>query len=436
MLADRLLNVWIYASVFGLVVLLPLVVTPWTTDYHRSKVLVLYTLTALIIFGSVASYLVLRKHRWRVTAPELPLWGFMFFLLASAGASSNIRATIFGAPARYEGLLAWLSYGVLFFVGVHFFGTRGGFQRLARVATATALAVIAFALVQAFSGVSRPASTMGNPFVLGGYLTLTTPVALGLGLTAHDQSRYVWLATASMGLAVVTMTLTRAAWLASLVGAGILLAGLGRDTLRRKGRVLIAVLLGVVLVDAVWMTTVVKVATVVERGASSLDLESGSLAQRIYIWKQTASLIRAKPLLGWGLGTLGQVFPYDRSSLVEYFGPRPVIIDKAHNQILQVAVSTGIPGAVAYLALWTVVILAALRTWRGEAGDRKILAAAWLAAIVGYLVQIQFSFSVVGLAPLVWLFAGAAAGWDSAIHERRTTVADERVEGGLSPLQP
>jgi putative inorganic carbon (HCO3(-)) transporter len=152
-----------------------------------------------------------------------------------------------------------------------------------------------------------------------------------------------------------------------------------------------------------------------ERAASTLTLQTGSASQRVYIWEQTLGLIRQRPLLGWGLETLREVFPYDRAALERYFGRRPVIIDKAHNDVLQVAVSVGLPGAAVYVAVWILVLLAAYRLWRRTEGASRVIAAGLVAAFTGYLFQAQFSFSTVGLAPLAWLLAGAAAGWEVSV---------------------
>lgn len=410
-------EMWVKTSLLALAIALPLAINPWERDYHRLRVIILYALSAAAAIGWTTSFFVSRRPRWRITEPETLLWAYILFALLSSWRSVDIRQTIFGAPARYEGLLATLSYAFVFFAGVHFFGSGRGFRMLAKVATVTAAVVVGYGLVQAFAAIPRPASTVGNPFVLAGYLTLLSPLGLGLAMTLRTRSRHFCLVTGSLGLAVIVMTLTRAAWLAATVGLAILALGLGREGIRRHLRALVAVVCIVVIVDTVWMVTVSAPSSVVERGVSSFDPGSGSFAQRIYIRRQVMGLIKQRPFFGWGLDTLGRIFPYDRPSLVQYFGPRPIIIDKAHNDILQVAVSTGIPGAVTYLGFWVAVLWAAVQTWRREIGEARIQAVAWLAAIAGYLVQIQFSFSVVGLAPLAWLFAGSAAGWHRSLDE-------------------
>src|SRR5207247_11256511 len=104
-----------------------------------------------------------------------------------------------------------------------------------------------------------------------------------------------------------------------------------------------------------------------------------------------------RPWLGWGLETLGTVFPYDRASLVQVFSPRPTIIDKAHNDLLQVAVSIGIPGALAYAAVWRSVVWSAVRMWRRATDAPRVLAGGLLAAIAPYLVPGRCWSSVLSL---------------------------------------
>lgn len=425
------LTLFIRTAAVALVVVLPLVFTPWGSDaYQHPKVLVLYGLAAAAVVGWMALYLVARRPRWRVTIPELALWFFLLAVLLSSWTSVNARLTFFGAPGRYEGLFAICSYVALYFVGVHFFGSHGGLRLLATAAGAAAVAAIGYGLLQVFipplfageafirewyagAGMPRIPSALGSPVVFGGYLSLMLLLLLALALSATGRARAVWLAAACLGYVASALTSTRAAWLAVAVGTCALLAAIGRDAWRRYRIVIAIVAGGIILFAGVLFAVTGSPERITARVASSVDVGSGSLAQRLYLWDRTLTLIRSRPWLGWGLETLREIFPYDRPSLVRYFGPRPVIIDKAHNDVLQVAVSIGVPGAIAYVVFWGLLVAAAVRTWRREAGSSRILAAGWLAAVIAYLIQVQFSFSTVALAPLVWLMAGAAVGWEA-----------------------
>src|SRR5207249_2374853 len=208
-------------------------------------------------------------------------------------------------------------------------------------------------------------STLGSPVVFGGYLAFMIPLLLAIGLAERGASRQGWIAAACVALVALALTLTRAAWLATFIGLVVFGIAGGPFPWRR---VILAAAAVIVVASAGFLVSMIGTPAVMwSHVIASADIGSGSPAQRLYIWSRTLGLIGMRPWLGWGLETLGTVFPYDRASLVQVFSPRPTIIDKAHNDLLQVAVSIGIPGALAYGAMWGSVVWSAVRMWRRAA---------------------------------------------------------------------
>jgi len=428
---------WVRAAGLMLVVAVPLVVSPWGRDaYSQPKALVLYGVAAAMVVGWVALRITAGRAAWVLTLPELALWAFFLAVLISSSTSVHPRLSFFGAPARYEGLFTVASYLVLFFVGVQFFGSRAHFRPLAVWTCSIAALVTIYGLLQlvvpplfpgeAFTrawygglGIPRIVSTVGGPIVFGGYLVFVLPLIIALAATGHGVNAAIWLLFACLALMATAFTLTRAAWLAAAVGITTLLIAAGRQVWQRRPEVVV-VLAVAVIASAVMLVSVVGTPEQIgSRVAAAANL-AGSAAQRLFIWERTLQLIRARPLAGWGLETLGEVFPYNPSDLEAHFGPRPVIIDRAHNDLLQMAVSVGVPGATAYAVFWGLVVVSAVRLWRRSGGGLRLLAAGWLGAIVAYLIQVQFSFSAVALAPIVWLLAGAACGWEAGSTDGRS----------------
>ncbi len=428
------LAAWLFlvirTAALALMVAVPLVVVPtWTDAFNYPKVLVVYALAATMVTLWAVTNVLARGLRWRSTLPEIPLGLFLLTALVSSWVSVSARLTFFGAPDRYDGLLALIACIVFYYVGVHFFGSERGFRVLATVGGVAAVMTMVYGLSQLFLpplfptegavkqlyaslGYPRALSTLGNPVTFGGYLAFMAPLVGSLALAATGRSRLFWLAATGLGYVTILVTFTRAAWLAVLLGSGILMIAVGPSTFRRfiAARVVFMVVAAIGLALTLAAVTPAQLAS---RASSALAVESGSTGQRVYIWRRTIEVIRSRPLLGWGLETLGEVFPYEREGLVKYFGFRPVIIDKAHNDLLQMAVSIGIPGAAMYLWFWAAVVGGGTRTLRRASGTSRILAAGWLAAVVAYLVQAQFSYSTVAVAPVVWLLAGSAGGWDA-----------------------
>lgn len=422
---------FVRAVAITLVVTVPLVVTPWgeaAYSYIKSELTIALALTGLL--GWMVVYVTTRQPKWHGTLPELALWAFLLAVLLSTVTSADPSISTFGAPGRHEGLLTICAYGAWYFIGVHFCGSHRRYQALAGAASIAAAVAIGYGALQVFVpplfageafvrewysrlGFPRIGSTLGGPLVFGGYLAFMLPALFALAALDRARFRFRWLAVACGAIVEIALTLTRAAWVATIMGMGIFVAA-AREEWRWKRKVIMG---GVAV--AMFVSVVVLVAVVGTPGqigarvTTSFDTGAGSTAQHLYIWNHVVQLIRARPLLGWGLETLAEVFPYDRESLVHYFGIRPVTVDRAHNDLLQVAVSVGIPGALAYVGFWVLVGAAAVRLRRRHAGPARLLATGWLAGLVAYLVQAQFSFSTVAVTPLVWLMAGAISGWEA-----------------------
>lgn len=418
-------------AAIAVVVVVPLVVTPWGQDaYSRPKVLVLYALAGVML----ASWVMLRlveRQAWQLTRSEVALWACLLAALVSSWTTSNPRLTFFGSPARYEGLITLAAYATLYFAGAQFFGSEDRLRRLAVWSGGTGIIVAAYGVMQmfvpplfageAFSrdwygglGFPRIPSTVGGPVVFGGYLAFVLPLLLALGAMTARTKRAIWLGGGCLAILALALTLTRGAWIGAAVALIAFAAGLGRSAWRRQRVVFAAVAVAVLLSWVGLVTVVATPAQVGSRVAAIVATDSGSVASRLYIWEQTAALIRARPVLGWGLETLREVFPYDREVLVRYFGSRPVIVDRAHNDMLQMAVSIGIPGAIAYLTFWMLNVAAAVKMMSRARASGRILALGLVAGLIGYLVQAQAAFSSVAVTPLVWLLAGAVSGWEVA----------------------
>src|SRR2546425_11480252 len=230
-----------------LVVAVPIVVTPWGRDgYNQVKALTMEILASLAMIGWIGARLATGRPSWRFTVPELPLWTFLLAILLSSVTSGNPRLSFLGGPGRYEGLFAYCGYVALFLVGVHFFGSFAGLRGLVRAAGVAAVITSAYGVLQLFipplfagetfirewysaPGIVRVPSTLSSPVVFGGYLSLMIPLLLATGISARGGSRYLWLSAACLALVALSLTLTRAAWVAAVLGLVVFAVAAGRS---------------------------------------------------------------------------------------------------------------------------------------------------------------------------------------------------------------
>ena len=136
--------------------------------------------------------------------------------------------------------------------------------------------------------------------------------------------------------------------------------------------------------------------------------EGRGSATRLFVWKKVIKLIQKRPVVGFGPDT--HVIPMStfNQEYIERFQDR-VIIDRAHNNYLDVAVAQGLIGLGTYLSVIITFLVWLWRTMRQEEDPcRRIVFCGLLAAFCGYLINDFFIFSVVSVSPTFWSLMGAA----------------------------
>lgn len=363
----------------------------------------------------------------------------LVWLLTAYGAATLLAAlfsinrglSLWGSLDRQQGQLTILAYLALAGVVATRLRTWPQAVRLLRVLVWASAPVVLYALVQALrldpvpwqtDAVSPVFSTIGRANFLGSYLVLLMPLtAVAAYLTARRWP--YWLLLAAQALTLLT-TQARGAWLGAAVALPALLLFWGALA-RRRGLVVSGAAVGVVLLLAILalnlapsLPPLVERLPGIERLASLGDMSSGSTAARVTIWRASLPLIAARPLLGYGPETTELAFaPVYPPQLVYYQG-RGVAVDRLHNLLLDQAVSTGLLGLLVFLALVAVSLWSAARAlWRGPDLRARLLAAAILAALLGHLVDLLFSFDLTASGTVFYLLIGMAAALERGLAD-------------------
>ncbi|HEY5033506.1 MAG TPA: O-antigen ligase family protein, partial [Candidatus Dormibacteraeota bacterium] len=150
---------------------------------------------------------------------------------------------------------------------------------------------------------------------------------------------------------------------------------------------------------------------------SSVDLSSGSIAERLAIWKDAPALIAARPILGYGPDNFALVYPQFQTS-----NRNAVLLTDPHEEALGVLATQGVVGFLAYL--W--ILVAFVRAF--WAGRHQRGAVALFAGWVAYQVSMQVDFSYIPTAVPFWLFAAAAVvTWAPDLKSARVVAFPRRV---------
>ena len=344
---------------------------------------------------------------------------YFAFLTLSLFFSHDLQLSLGGQFLRYDGYVTQVLYLLLFL-----------FARLIKkiptwfihgiVIGSTILAFYALLQANGMELFTRdltrmhwtvPFATFGNPNFFGAYLVLVLPWHLYLIL--FKQKVYA-IFTYALVFYVLLINMTRSAWIGFI--ATLLFAGIMRFIYKhpiRRREILLVSFISVSLIAIYNLTSnqaLLGRFLTISSDFNALIKKEGNLdtlgSFRMFIWIRVIELIKDYPLFGVGIENLHIVFMerFNQDSMA-MFG-RVMIADKAHNEYLHMAVTSGIPSVIAYLAF---LMKSAFNNFRRLNDSLSFIIAS---AIFGYCVQAFFNISVVSVAYIFWVYLGFLNHYD------------------------
>lgn len=427
---------WVF--VIAAVAFLPAVFLPVQAVadfFYLPKVLMLLGLElalALVLFPQA-------RKRWGPGAslhrsPGNPLLGPVLLYWAVLGlatlGSVNPAQSLMGAPFRWEGFITFLLYGgIALLIPAALQETRAPgvaarhLNQLLGWGLGVAVVLVAYGVLQSYGLDPMPRdpirsgaawwrtsafSTLGNSNFFGTFCAMY--LALG-GIRYLTGGDWPWLAGAGAAYYGMLISLSRGSWLAG--GAAVMIvialrALVGqRFSLRRLG----ALALTVLTLTLLWRLADPHASRRLDQFVQDTSAQTGTVGQRLWIWKGTVRAIAGSPWLGYGPDTLGEVFPRYELPGRAAAGLQGWNVDRAHNDYLQVAVSSGLLGLAAYLLILLTAARSAWRVATSQAAPAVHRALAWSlgAGALAHLLAMGANLSTVSESPPFWGLLGAMA---------------------------
>ncbi len=415
-----------------LAVLVPLTVNLWGQQpFELSRAALARTLVWALAGLALADALLARRLLWptRPARPLLaPLGLLALALIVTTATAANPVLSLWGSYDRAQGAVTLLTYLLLCLLVADYRRDLTAARRLLAALAAAGIPLVLLGLLQR-AGWTLPGlvsdarspvyATLGRANFLGAYLALLAPPTLALLLIAGDRARRgLWAALLTGELVVIGLTQARSAWLATAVALALFaLLWWGPRLAPRRRR---AAWLGACLLAAGGPLIVLSLG----------ERLGGAIAARLAIWQGTLALIGRRPLLGYGADALGPLFPRVYPPELVYYQGREVFVDRAHNLLLDWAVTAGLPGLLAFaLVLGTFVLVVGRALRRPLPPARRALLIAALAAVLGNAVNNLLSFDVTATAVAAWLLMGlgvAQAGGEPSPADAPLTVHSPR----------
>ena len=444
--ARALEALWLAAAVA-----VPVAFNPWGANaFELPKAILLRALVLLMGLAALAQII-----EGQGNGPHHPLLGpALAFGLAQALATAlsvNPRASLWGSYERQQGLLTLGAYLALFLLTAANLRTRAQAERLWAALVWGSAPVVAYGLLQTVGldplnwrtdTASPVLSTVGRANFLGSYLVLLLPLTAGQALLARRQWPHLLLLAGQ--LICLALTQARGAWVG--LGAAALVFGLAWAAVTHNRRTAMATLaLAVLAVSFVALLNLpggplepLSHLPGLDRLATLTRTDAGSTAARLTIWRATLPLIAARPWLGYGPETLRPVFARVFPPQLVYYQGRHVTVDRVHNLWLDLGMSAGLAGIVAF---GTLLAGFGRMVWRElrNTPDRweQVAWVALAAAVVGHLADLQFSFDLTTSATVFWLVLALAAAMQRGLsHCVQEQTASPRLTALLPYLPP
>jgi O-antigen ligase len=399
----------LFYGTFGLLMFAPLAfgaVEPWSIWILQAGAGLLFMLwaTRQVIVGELEIF-------------RNPLFSPMLFFAALVLLQLVTGRTAYRAESLSTGLL-YCTYGVMTFLVVQCLRRTSQLRVLAKMFCIYGFAIAIFALLQGIASNGklywlRTAQLGGwiyGPYVnhnhYAGLMEMLTPIPLVISFTRGVQRPH--RAMAAVAAAVMASTIFLSGSRGGMVAFAAQLVVLAAFLIKREKNWNASLAFGGFLVIALGLLMWLGGGELLDRIATlhattQAEISGGT---RLTIDRDALRMFAQKPLLGWGLGVFQEVYPRFRSF------PTNFIVDKTHNDYLQLLVEMGTFGFAA--VLWFLVTLYRhalknLKTWPPDANAALTLAA--LIGISGILIHsfVDFNLQIPANAALFYVLCGVAA---------------------------
>ena len=366
-----------------------------------------YLYIILLILNVIITIILLIRKKYKKNKIDIFLILILLFSIISSIFAKNIETAIFGSWERYEGIFVICYYFTILFLTS--FIKKEYKKKII-------YSILVFGLIQCIYAICQKlnlfnAETMlhngfrwatgftGNPNFLGTLMLICICYSIGLYIDSNDKIKMILLLSLIFIFSIgILLSKTRSCMIGLIFVMIILLIYSIKNKYIKKYIVLsIILVISTIFMQVLNLTPVIGFISEATEEISDISKGNGEnfvADGRLYIWKETIKRVPNYLLHGIGI---------DNFSYIKDGGPiysLGLIVDKAHNEYLQILITTGIFSLISYLCLHFLIIKEGLKNAFKSKEIYLIL------PVIGYLVQAQFNISVITVAPIFYISLG------------------------------
>ena len=413
-----MLKKFLFSQLFPNILLITLGVTPLLSaqnqyGFEYPKVLFFICLVlGLLILSEFSPRLI----RHKLFAKSFLTIGGICFICTLTVASifgQNLQQSILGQYPYYQGICLYL---FLFVFALLVYSIRIPLKKYsyAFVLSGTWIAWVALwqwielhllgMPIATYSG--RVVSTFGQPNLYSGYLAMVLPFFFFLMEKENKMKKIILGVLAGVVFLGIAVSMSRL----SLILVGIF-AGISVLFFLYKSKyfIKVAIVMGVLAMFFSILALPKVIQTEFIDPFNYTWLKVNNPEKRVYIWQVAISQGIKRPILGYGVDSFRDVYAsyfVDAPKEASYYSRKVLVVDRAHNYLLDLFVYAGVVG----VALWLLLVGNTLIRLRK---NRWLL----LAFILYFLFVLVHPQSVVHLM-FFWFLAGIAAKSEDYVKEK------------------
>ncbi len=399
------------------VILAPILIVP---DYINQSHYIL-KLWVLLIAGLLFMVLLLTNYKnFSIDGKDVFVLVFLGLVVISAIFAVDIKTTIIGEEDRYEGLFMFITYVCIYLCSKKFFKYEK-IENFLNIMFYVSMIIGLLGIAQTYINypklypifnkeISAICSTFGNANFFGSFISIVLPTSIIIFIFKGNKKSFILSLVMFFNMISAG---NRSTWVSFGIVAiiGIIYIAKNRKEEYFKRMAILIICFCLIFIYLLYATgtnsTTFDKLNLMRKDlqrASEEGITSELGSQRIAIWKLTVELIKKRPILGCGVDCLKLgLCQYCPEEFGKFMLETGVVVDKAHNEYLQIAATIGIPALAIYLIFVGVILFPKIKYMLKNKENFIICV-----TIISYLVQAFFNISTIGVAPIFWMILGLA----------------------------
>jgi putative inorganic carbon (hco3(-)) transporter len=444
----KTLNKIIYWAYAALVFFVPLVFTPYNSElFEFNKIILVYFFTIIILYTWIMKMIFNKKFIFQKTFWDIPLLLYLITQIISTIFSIDRHTSIFGYYSRFNGgLLSTFCYLILYW-GLVSNLSKKEVKKLIKFILSSCFLVAIYGIAQHF-GIDknywvqdvqrRVFSTLGQPNWLAAYLNILIFIIVGTGRDLFLLVRYPLFA---IYYTCLLFTKSRSGFLGfiipfliwTIINVGTTLElslqkSLQNPKLKKIGlTILITVVLSTIIGipfsirDKLNISFLSDVSNTLEVNSADTSKVLPNITPssdiRKIVWKGAVELWQQNPIVGTGVETFGYSYYWVRPKEHNLTSEWNFLYNKAHNEFLNYAATTGTLGLTSYLILIISLFAFCLK-------NKNFMLHVTCYVLLSLVITNIFGFSTVTTSLLFFLLPGIH--W---ICEGKTSGSPKNLQG-------